>query len=69
MISIFTCECLLEHLVYMPQKQIEECIMNYVIFSLTDKWLMFIHNDNGIYFFASTLFILLGILLKNKFSA
>ena len=51
MINIFTCDCLLEHLVYMSQKQIEECIMNYVIFSLSDKWLMFIHDDNSIYFF------------------
>ena len=51
MINIFTCECLLERLVYMSQKQIEECIMNYVIFSLTDKWLMFIYNDDNIQFF------------------
>ena len=51
MINIFTCECLLEHLVYMSYKQIDECIMNYVIFSLTGKWLMFIYDDEDIYFF------------------
>ena len=51
MINIFTCDCLLEHLVHMSYKQIEECVMNYVIFSLTDKWLMFIHNDEDVLFF------------------
>lgn len=51
MINIFTCDCLLEHLLHMSQEQIEKYIMNYVIFSLTDKWLMFIYNDDSVYFF------------------
>ena len=51
MINIFTCECLMEHQVRMSYSEIEECIMNYVIFSLINKWLLFIHTDEDIYFF------------------
>ena len=51
MLDIYTCECLLEHLVRLPYEEIEKYIMNYVIFSLADKWLMFIHNDCEMLFF------------------
>lgn len=50
-LNIHTCECLLDHLVRLPYDEIEKCIINYVIFSLADKWLMFIHDDSEILFF------------------
>ena len=50
-LNIHTCECLLDHLVRLPYDGIEKYIINYVIFSLADKWLMFIHNDSEILFF------------------
>lgn len=50
-LNIHTCECLLDHLVRLPYDEIEKYIINYVIFSLADKWLMFIHNDSEILFF------------------
>lgn len=50
-LNIHTCECPLDHLVRLPYDEIEKYIINYVIFSLADKWLMFIHNDSEILFF------------------
>lgn len=51
MLDIYTCECLLDHLIRLSYEEIERCIMSYVIFSLEDKWLMFVHNDDEILFF------------------
>ena len=48
---IFTCECLLDHLIKLSEDEIEKYIMNHVIFSLSDKWLMYIHSQNNVFFF------------------
>ena len=48
---IFTCECLLDHLIKLSEDEIEKYIMNHVIFSLSDKWLMYIHSQNNVLFF------------------
>ena len=48
---IYTCECLLDHLVRMTEDEIEKYIMNHVMFSLSDRWLMYIHSQNNVLFF------------------
>ena len=48
---IFSCDCLLDHLIRMTNDEIEKYIMNHVIFSLSDRWLMFICSGNNILFF------------------
>ena len=48
---IFTCESLLDHLIKLSEDEIEKYIMNHVIFSLSDKWLMYIHSQNNVLFF------------------
>ena len=48
---IFTCGCLLDHLIKLSEDEIEKYIMNHVIFSLSDKWLMYIHSQNNVLFF------------------
>ena len=48
---IFSCDCLLDHLIRMTNDEIEKYIMNHVIFSLTDRWLMFICSGNNVLFF------------------
>ena len=48
---IYTCECLLDHLVRMTEDEIEKYIMNHVMFSLSDRWLMYIHLHDKILFF------------------
>ena len=40
---IYTCECLLDHLIRMTEDEIEKYIVNHVMFSLSDIWLMYIH--------------------------
>ena len=47
---IYTCECLLDHLVRMTEDEIEKYIMNHVMFSLSDRWLMYIHLHDKILF-------------------
>ena len=69
-LNIHTCECLLDHLVRLPYDEIEKYIINYVIFSLADKWLMFIHNDSEILFFClDCLFIVRKFTYETIFSA
>ena len=51
MLDIYTCECLIDHLIRLSYEEIERCIMSYVIFSLEDKWLIFVHSDDEILFF------------------
>ena len=48
---IYTCECLLDHLVRMTEEEIEKYIINHEMFSLSDRWLMFIHMQSDILFF------------------
>lgn len=48
---IYSCECLLEHLIKMTADEIVNYIMNHEIFSLSDRWLMFIKSGNNIIFF------------------
>ena len=48
---IFSCDCLLDHLIRMTNDEIEKYIMNHLIFSLSDRWLMFICSGNNILFF------------------
>ena len=48
---IFTCECLLDHLVRMKEDEIEKYIINHVMFSLYDSWVMYIHSQNTVLFF------------------
>ena len=48
---IFSCDCLLDHLIRMTEDEIEKYIMNHVMFSLSDRWLMFIQSGNNILFF------------------
>ena len=48
---IFTCECLLDHLVKMNEDEIEKYVYNHVMFSLSDSWLMYIHSQNTLLFF------------------
>ena len=51
MLNVFTCECLLEHLIQMTYDEIEERIMNYVMFSLINKRMMYIHTGLDVLFF------------------
>ena len=48
---IFTCECLLDHFVKMTEQEILLYVMNHEIFSLSDRWLLFIQSRNHILFF------------------
>ena len=48
---IYTCECLLDHLIRMTEDEIEKYIVNHVMFSLSDRWLMYIHSQGDILFF------------------
>ena len=48
---IYTCECLLDHLIKMTEDEIEKYIMNHVIFSLSNRWLMYIYSQNNVLFF------------------
>ena len=48
---IFSCECLLDHLIKLTEAEIEKYIMNHVIFALSDRWLMYIHSQNNVLFF------------------
>ena len=48
---IYTCECLLDHLIRITEDEIEKYIMNHVMFSLSDRWLMYIHLHDKILFF------------------
>ena len=48
---IFTCECLLDHLIKMTEEETLNYVMNHEIFSLSDSWLMFIQSGNNILFF------------------
>ena len=50
-LDIYSCECLLDHLVRMTEDEIEKYIMSHVIFSLSDKWLMYVYNEPDILFF------------------
>ena len=46
---IFTCECLIDHLVKMNEDEIEKYVYNHVMFSLSDSWLMYIHSQNFLF--------------------
>ena len=48
---IFTRECLLDHLIKMTEDEMEKYIMNHLIFSLSDRWLMYINLQNTVLFF------------------
>ena len=48
---IYACECLLDHLIKMDEEEIIKYIMNHVIYSLTDRWLLFINVNNDFLFF------------------
>ena len=48
---IFTCECLLDHLIKMTEEETQNYIMNHEIFSLSDSWLMFIQSGRNVLFF------------------
>lgn len=50
-LNIYTCNCLLDHLIKMSEEEIEKYIMNHVIFSLSDRWMMYIHTGPDILFF------------------
>lgn len=50
-LTIYSCECLLDCLIKMTDEEIVNGIMNHIIFSLSDKWLMFIHEQNNVLFF------------------
>ena len=56
---IFTCECLLDHLIRMSEDEIEKYIMNHVMFSFSDRWLMYIHSGNKMLFFCLICVIIL----------
>ena len=48
---IFTCECLLDHLIKMTEEETLNYVMNHEIFSLSDSWIMFIQSGSNILFF------------------
>ena len=48
---IYTCSCLLEHLLLLPYRDIMKCIANHNIFYLKDKWIMFLCDGLSFYFF------------------
>ena len=48
---IYSCDCLLDHLIRMTEDEIEKYIMNHAVFSLSDRWLMYIHLQNNVLFF------------------
>ena len=56
---IFTCECLLDHLVRMTEDEIEKYIINHEMFSLSNRWLMYIHSQNNVLFFCLRCLIIL----------
>ena len=50
-LMIYSCDCLLDHLIKLTEDEIEKYIMNHVIFSLSDRWLMYIHMQDNVLFF------------------
>ena len=52
-LTIYSCECLLDCLIKMTDEEIVNGIMNHIIFSLSDKWLMFIHEQINVLFFCN----------------
>ena len=49
---IFTCECMLDHLIRMTENEILNYLMSQEIFSLSDSgWLMLIQAGNNLLFF------------------
>ena len=50
-LHIYSCDCILEHLVQLPVSDIEISVIDLTIFSVTSSNLMFIHDDNELFFF------------------
>lgn len=48
---VYTCFCLLEHLIRLPYSEIMKCIASHDIFYLKDKWIMFLCDGISFYFF------------------
>ena len=49
---IFTCECMLDHLIKMTENEILNYLMSQEIFSLSDSgWLILIQEENNLLFF------------------
>ena len=49
---IFTCECMLDHLIRMTENEILNYLMSQEIFSLSDSgWLILIQEENNLLFF------------------
>ena len=50
-LTIYTCECCLDHLIKITDDEILLYIMNQMVFSLTDNWLIFINIESNFFFF------------------
>ena len=64
--NIYTCDCLLDHLIRMSEEEIEKYIMNHVIFSLSDKWLMYVHNDPDVLFFCLRALCIVRVFINER---
>lgn len=48
---IYTCDCLLDHLIRLTGEKLELYIMNHNIYSLSDRWMMLLIRKNDFVFF------------------
>ena len=50
---VYTCNCLLEHLINLSYSQIVDCITSHEVFYLQDNWIMFFYDGLSFYFFCN----------------